>query len=76
MKRVAAKIAPKLLNFEEKHRRIDIAQEIMATFNDNSDLLKKVIGLILFFTQMIAFSTILYVSKALVDAQLQGSIPY
>ena len=62
--------------FEQKQRHMDIAQEMLIMYNDYRNLLKKVIGLILFFTQMIAFSTILYVSKALVDAQLQGSIPY
>ena len=40
MKRVAAKIVPKLLNFEQKQRRMYIAQEMMTTFNDNPDLLK------------------------------------
>ena len=43
MKRAAAKIVPKLFNFEQKQRRIDIAQEILATFNNDPDLLKKVI---------------------------------
>ena len=38
-----ANIVPKLLNFEQKQRRMDIAQEMLTTFNDNSDLLKKVI---------------------------------
>ena len=43
MKREAAKILPKLVNFEQKQRRIDIAQEMLRTFNDDPDLLKKVI---------------------------------
>ena len=43
MKCVQAKIVPKLLNFEQKQRRMVIAQEILTTFNDVSDLLKKVI---------------------------------
>ena len=43
MKRAAAKIVPKLQNFEQKHRRLDISQEMLTTFNDNPDLLKKVI---------------------------------
>ena len=43
MKRAAPKIAPKLLNFEQKQHRMDIAQEMLTTFNDNPDLLKKVI---------------------------------
>ena len=34
---------PKLLNFEQKQRRMDIAQETLTTFNDDPDLLKKVI---------------------------------
>ena len=37
------KIVPKLLNFEQKQRCIDIAQEMLTTFNDNPDLLKKLI---------------------------------
>ena len=43
MKRVAAKIVPKLPSFEQKQRRLDIAQEMLTTFNDDLDLLKKVI---------------------------------
>ena len=43
IKRAAAKIVPKLLNFKQKHSRIDIAQEMLTTFNDDSDLLTKVI---------------------------------
>ena len=43
MKRVAAKIFPKLLNFEQKQRRMDIAEEMLTTFNDDPDLLEKVI---------------------------------
>ena len=41
MKRAAAKIVPKLLNFEQKQRRMDIALELLTTFNDDTDLLKK-----------------------------------
>ena len=41
MKRAAVKIVPKLLNFDQKQRRMDIAQEMLTTFNP--DLLKKVI---------------------------------
>ena len=44
MKLVAAKIVPKLVNFEQKQCRMDIAQEKLTTFNDSSDLLKKVIS--------------------------------
>ena len=40
IKRAAAKIIPKLLNFEQKQGRMDIAQE---TLNENPDLLKKLI---------------------------------
>ena len=39
MKRAAAKIVPKLLNFEQKQCCMDIAQEMLTTFNDNSDLI-------------------------------------
>ena len=43
MKRATANIVPKLLNFEQKQRRMDVAQEMLTTFNDDPDLLKKVI---------------------------------
>ena len=43
MKRAAAKIVPKLLNFVEKQHRMDIAQKKLTTFNNDPDLLKKVI---------------------------------
>ena len=43
MNRAAAKIVLKLLNFDQKQRRMDIAQEMLTTFNDNPDLFKKVI---------------------------------
>ena len=43
MKYAVAKIVPKLKNFEQKQRRMEIAQEILTTFNDDPDLLKKVI---------------------------------
>ena len=39
MKRAAVKIVSKLLNFEQKQCRMDIAQKILTTFNDNTDLL-------------------------------------
>jgi len=42
MKRVAAKFVPKLLNFDQKQRRVDIAQELNEVNND-PDLLKTVI---------------------------------
>ena len=41
--RAAAKIVPKLLNFEQKQCRIDIFQDVLMTFNDDLDLLKNVI---------------------------------
>ena len=43
MKRAAAKIVKKLQNFEQKERCMDIAHGMFATFNDDPDLLKKVI---------------------------------
>ena len=43
MKRAAAKIIANLLNFEQKQRRMDIAQEMLTTFSDDFDLIKKVI---------------------------------
>ena len=43
MKGATAKIVPKLLNFEQKQRSINIAQEMLSSFNDDPDLLKKII---------------------------------
>ena len=43
MKRAAAKFVPKLLNFKQKQCRMDIAQKMLWTFNDDPVLLKKVI---------------------------------
>ena len=43
MKRAASKILSKFLNFEQKQRCLNIAQEMLSTFNDDPDLLKKVI---------------------------------
>ena len=43
MKCVAMKIVPKLLNLMQKQHRMDIAQELLAKFNDDLDLLNKVI---------------------------------
>ena len=43
MKHATAKIVPKLLKFEKKQRRMDIAQEMLTSFNHDPDLLKKVI---------------------------------
>ena len=34
MKCAAAKIVSKLLNFEQKQRRMDMAQEMLTAFND------------------------------------------
>ena len=42
MKHAIAKIVPKLQNFEQKQRRMDIAKEMLTRFNDDLDLLKKV----------------------------------
>ena len=44
MKRAATNIVPKLLNFEQEQRRMDIAQEMLTIFNDDSDMFKKVIA--------------------------------
>ena len=43
MKFAAAEIVSKLLNFEQKQRSMYTAQKMLPTFNDDSDLLKKVI---------------------------------
>ncbi|XP_025262344.1 laccase-15 [Camponotus floridanus] len=43
MQRVAAKFVSKLLNFDQKQRRVDIAQELLNAINDDPDLLKRVI---------------------------------
>ena len=43
MKLATAKIVPNLKNFERKQRCYDIAQEMLSTFNDHQNLLKKVI---------------------------------
>ena len=43
MKHEATNIVPKVLNFEQKQCRMDIAQEMLTTFNDDPALLKKVI---------------------------------
>ena len=42
-KRAAAKIVSKLLNNEQNIRRMDIAQEMLTIFNDDTDVLKKLI---------------------------------
>ena len=43
VKRASAKIVPKLFNFEQKRLRLNIAHEMLTTFNDDPDLLKRVI---------------------------------
>ena len=43
LKHVATKFVPKLLNFDQKTRRMTIAQEMLNDVNDDPDLLKKVI---------------------------------
>ena len=43
MKRAASQIDPKLPNFKQKQRCMAIAQEMLTTFNDDPDLLTKVI---------------------------------
>ena len=43
IKCAAVKIVPKLLNFEQKQRRMDIAEEMLTAFNDDPDLLKTII---------------------------------
>ncbi|KAA2237134.1 helix-turn-helix domain-containing protein, partial [Solihabitans fulvus] len=43
MKRAAAKIVPKLLNYEQKQRRMDITQELLNIVNDDPYFLKNVI---------------------------------
>ena len=44
MKRAAAKIVLNLLSFEQNRRHMNIAQKMLTTFNDDPDLLKKVIS--------------------------------
>ena len=39
MKLAAAKIVPKLLNFDQKQCRLNIAQEMLRMFTDDPDLL-------------------------------------
>ena len=41
MKHAVAKIVLKLLHFEQKQRRMDIAQKMLTTFNDDSNLPRK-----------------------------------
>ena len=43
MKRVAAKFVPKLLNFEKKQRRMEVAQESLNEVNNDAELLKRII---------------------------------
>ena len=37
MKRVAAKFIPKLLNFDQKQRRMEVAQESLNAVNDDAE---------------------------------------
>ena len=43
MRRVAAKFIPKLLNFEQKQHRINIAQELLDSVRDDPNVLQRVI---------------------------------
>lgn len=43
LKRVAAKFIPKLLNFDQKRNRMNIAQELLNDVNDDPNLLQRVI---------------------------------
>ena len=43
MKCVAAKFVPKLLNFEQKQWRMEVAQESLNEVNDDAELLKRII---------------------------------
>ena len=43
MKRVAEKFVPKLLNFEQKQRQMEVAQESLNEVNDDAELLKRII---------------------------------
>ena len=43
MKRAAEKTVPKLLNFKQIQRCMNIAQEMLTRFNDDPDFFKKVI---------------------------------
>ena len=41
-KSAAAQMVPKLLNFDQKKRSMNIAQEMLTTFNDDPDLIQNV----------------------------------
>lgn len=43
MRRVAAKFVPKLLNFDQKQNRINVANELLDSIRDEPNLLQKVI---------------------------------
>ncbi|KYN43894.1 hypothetical protein ALC56_01629 [Trachymyrmex septentrionalis] len=43
MRRVAAKFVPKLLNFDQKQHRINIAKELLDSVRDDPNLLQRVI---------------------------------
>ena len=42
MKRVAEKFVPKLLNFVQKQRRMEVNQESLNEVNDDAELLKRI----------------------------------
>lgn len=44
MRRVVAKLVPKLLDFEQQQRRTDIAQELLNDVNEEPKVLKWVIN--------------------------------
>ena len=44
MREVCAKMMPKLLNDDQKMRRMHVCQDIFENFNSNLDFLKKVIA--------------------------------
>ena len=44
MKRVAAKFVSKLLNFQQKQRRMEVAQESLNEVYDDAKLLKRIIS--------------------------------
>ena len=43
MRKACAKMAPKLLNDEQKMRRVQVCQDILEHLDSNPDLLKRVI---------------------------------
>jgi len=43
MKRVAAKFVPKLLSYDQKQLRVEVAQESLSGVNNDPELLKRII---------------------------------